>query len=166
MTHRVLRAARYAGVIVFALLAALTPSESAADARLDNALKVVIHNDRGGALQPRLDRLERFRRLGTEVEIRGTCKSACTVYLALERVCVTRDAKVAFHGPQYADGSEMSEDEFEYWTRLLASHYPRGIDSWFLRDARHVIGGGNFLTLRGSELIRFGVRECPPIAGS
>jgi len=132
---------------------ALTPDASSAQI-------VIIYHDGGGVLQERLQAFDEFQRKGTQVEIRGKCKSACTVYLGLDNVCVTPDALVSFHGPLYADGTKMSGERFDHWTRVLASYYPKGIDRWFMTTARHVRGGRNFLTVRGAELIKFGVRKC------
>ena len=53
----------------------------------------------GGFLARYLADLERLKRLGVrQLQLDGTCASACTVYLRLgDRVCVTGRARIGFH---------------------------------------------------------------------
>jgi hypothetical protein len=128
-----------------------------------SAQTVLIYYDGGGVLQERIDMIKEYDRNGTRVEIRGNCKSACTLFLGLRNVCVAPDALISFHGPMYQDRKKMSDEKFEHYSTIIADFYPKGIDSWFMKTARYVIGGKNFLTIKGSEMFKYGVRECPTI---
>ncbi|MFN4131074.1 MAG: hypothetical protein ACK4GC_14860, partial [Paracoccaceae bacterium] len=98
----------------------------------------VIQKDLGGSMEGRLRTIAKFRSSGTKVEIRGQCASACTMYLGLPNACVARSSRLGFHGPQSQYyGISLPPDEFEYWSRVMADHYPRAIRNWFLSVARH-----------------------------
>jgi hypothetical protein len=119
----------------------------------------VIRNDRGGSVAERLKMLEHLRRTGSKIEIRGTCASACTMLLALPNTCVAANARLHFHGPssQYY-GVALSPAEFEYWSRIMADHYPPSIRRWFMTTARHTIMGT--IAITGTEAARLGVTAC------
>lgn len=118
----------------------------------------VVKNDRGGLVGPRADQVRWLKQSRRRVEIRGRfCLSACTMYLGAGDVCVDPDTRFGFHGPSYY-GKPLTPDAFEYWSRVLASHYPRTIQNWFLAKARHRQTG--YYTILGRELIRHGVKAC------
>lgn len=119
----------------------------------------VIRNDLGGSMEGRLQTIAQFRSTGTRVEIRGQCASACTMYLGLPNACVARSSRLGFHGPQSQYyGISLPPDEFEYWSRVMADHYPGPIRNWFLSVARHTTM--EVITLSGAEVIRMGARAC------
>ncbi|NEX45325.1 hypothetical protein [Pseudotabrizicola algicola] len=119
----------------------------------------VIQNDLGGNMEARLQTIARMRASGTRVEIRGTCASACTMYLGLPNTCVSRGSRLGFHGPQSQYyGISLPPEEFEYWSRVMADHYPGAIRSWFLSEARYTTM--DIITLSGAEVIRLGARPC------
>lgn len=122
--------------------------------------RVVVQNDRGGAVAERVRQVEDLRRSGAQVEVRGSyCMSSCTLYLGLASTCVSRSTKFGFHGPssQYA-GISLPPKDFEYWSQVMASYYPGPLRSWFLNTGRNVTVG--FYEITGAELIRMGVSEC------
>ncbi len=116
---------------------------------------LVVTNDPGGIVAVRAARIAALG--DREVRIEGRCESACTMYLGAANVCVTRDARLFFHGPSHF-GLPLPERDFDWWSRVIASHYPPPIADWFMQTARHRILGG--YTLTGAEVIRHGVREC------
>ena len=118
---------------------------------------MVVRDDRGGILAERSRMVQALQRSGTRVELRGRCHSACTMYLGLENVCVTRGARLGFHGPS-SYGRPLALPEFERWSLLMARHYREPLRSWYLQRARYEIRG--YLTLTGAELIRLGYAEC------
>lgn len=119
----------------------------------------VIRNDPGGNLENRLAMLGQYRASGTRVEIRGRCDSACTMFLGLPNTCVARSSRFGFHGPQSQYyGISLPPDEFEYWSMVMADHYPSSIRSWFLNEARQTTMG--VITISGSQAIRMGARAC------
>ena len=122
--------------------------------------RLVVRNDPGGSLQDRLRALSGLRQSGTRVEIRGGyCMSACTMYLGLPNTCVSPNAVLGFHGPSSRYyGIALPPDKFEYWSQVMASHYPAPLRQWYLREGRRIIVG--FHEIRGRELIRMGVPRC------
>lgn len=116
-----------------------------------------ITGDRGGDVALYMRLVQEARMRGQIVQITGRCLSACTLYLGAGNVCVTRQARLGFHGPSDG-GRPLSPALFEAWSLQMATFYPEPIRSWFLRDARHLIGP--VLELSGAELIRLGVPEC------
>ncbi len=60
---------------------------------------MIVTNDRGGLLGQRSAEIRALRSSGQRVELRGTCLSACTMYLGLANVCVSPSAPFGFHGP-------------------------------------------------------------------
>ena len=119
---------------------------------------LVIKNDRGGLVTRYIDRIKDLRRTGQPVEIRGeVCLSSCTMYLGLPQTCISRKTSFGFHGPS-SYGAPLDQKTFDRWSRIIASHYPAPLAEWFMNDARHSIW--NVRHVRGSELIRMGIREC------
>ena len=104
---------RYAGLValVFCSFLASIPGDAAAKSgalsvRLPHGMTWVApgvvrlaRHDPGGFLARYLADLEKLKRLGVrQLQLDGTCASACTVYLRLgDRVCVTGRARIGFH---------------------------------------------------------------------
>lgn len=61
---------------------------------------VVITNDRGGNVLATIGRRNDLAASGRPVEIRGYCRSACTLYLSLPNACLGPGAQVGFHAPR------------------------------------------------------------------
>ena len=86
-----------------------------------------IAGDRGGYVMTYALRMLKLKQSGRQVQFRGSCDSACTLYLALpsSRVCVTPQASFNFHLPYGASGSG---------NRIAASYmlgqYPGWVRSW------------------------------------
>ena len=118
----------------------------------------IVGHDRGGIIGVRANEVRRLNNSGRRVEIRGTiCLSSCTMYLGAENVCVNPEASFGFHGSSYY-GQPLAPEDFEYWSKILASHYPPAIRKWFMTTARHK--RTSYYTIRGNELIQQGVRPC------
>ncbi len=111
------------GVIAVASCAA-TPSSAT----------VRIADDYGGRIGTYIERFEKLRDLGENVEIDGDCVSACTLllrYIPPDRVCVTPKARLGFHTawkPGFL-GLHFSSDA---GTQILLDSYPAGIRAWLL----------------------------------
>lgn len=135
------------------------PREAAAQARPGGAARpaLVVRADAGGLLATRDREVDRLRASGERVELRGTCNSACTMYLGLENICIDRRASFGFHGPS-SYGRPLPAAEFERWSQIMARNYREPLKTWFLDTARYEIGGQ--LRLSGAELIRLGYPEC------
>ena len=118
---------------------------------------ITIGNDMGGDVGARANRIAAMRASGQSVAIRGpSCYSACTMYLSLPGSCVSRKAKFGFHRPSYY-GSTLPPEKFEFWSRIIAAHYPAPLQSWYMAEGRHSVA---LQMISGTELIRLGVTEC------
>jgi hypothetical protein len=121
---------------------------------------VVIGNDRGGKIRSQLAKLAVIRANGQKIELRGrVCYSTCTLYLGLPQTCVLPDTRFGFHGPSNY-GFHLRTDAFEYWSHLIAAHYPEPLREWYLKTGRARIN--TFYRISGSELIRMGLAQCAP----
>src|SRR5690606_32198055 len=97
---------------------------------------LVVTNDNGGLLRPRRAEVRALQASGRRVELRGTCNSACTMYLGAPGVCIDPRAELGFHGPSWYS-SPLPPQDFDYWSRELAVHYREPLRSWFMRKARY-----------------------------
>lgn len=149
------------GAKCFALIVSLVlaaPSAHAQSQYLAAQGVLIVRNDPGGVVSKRANEINQLRAQGIRVELRGeVCLSSCTMYLGLANTCVFRGTTFGFHGPSYY-GAKLSENDFEYWSQVIASHYPPRLRNWFLTTARYKIS--DYYRVKGSELIRMGVPEC------
>jgi hypothetical protein len=114
---------------------------------------LVVTNDPGGIVATRAARVALIG--DREVRIEGRCASACTMWLAAPNVCVTSDARLSFHGPSHF-GLPLPRADFDYWSGVLASHYPPSLAEWFMAIGRH----GEY-TIDGAGVIANGwARAC------
>jgi hypothetical protein len=121
---------------------------------------VVIRNDKGGGVVDRVRIIRRYQVSGTHIEIRGNyCLSACTLYLNLPNTCVSPQTLFGFHGPSSrVYGISLDAAAFDYWSRIMADHYPEPLRSWFLTTGRHRTVG--FHGFSGNDLIQLGIAQC------
>ena len=118
----------------------------------------IVGNDRGGVIGTRAEEVLRLKAENRRVEMRGgICLSSCTIYLGAGNVCVSPETRFGFHGPSYY-GQPLLPVHFEYWSEVLASHFPLAVRQWFFDRARHRTNG--YHTVLGKELIRHGVAAC------
>ncbi|MGO4907917.1 hypothetical protein ACEN2J_06235 [Pseudorhodobacter sp. W20_MBD10_FR17] len=137
------------------LLAAFVSGIASANA----VLALDIRNDMGGVVSQRMAKVEQLRAAGTRVRILGTCVSACTLYLGLPNTCVSRTAKLGFHGPSTRlQGIPLPRQEFERVSRQMAAYYPSQIRGWFMSEAR--MRTGSYYTISGAQAIAMGARPC------
>lgn len=103
----------------------------------------------------------RVKKLG-RVEIRGTCVSACTMYLAVRGVCVDKYALLWFHAAFDLGTGRISPAG----SAELRAHWPKPVRDWAAR-----VGALESVTftwrraLSGVELIAMGVPACPTSPG-
>ena len=120
---------------------------------------MIVNNDLGGSVEERLTMIAALRNEGRRIEIRGQCASACTMYLGLPNTCVSRSSRLGFHGPQSQYyGISLPSDQFEYWSRVMASNYPAPIAQWFMSQARETTMG--LITISGAQAIKMGAHAC------
>ena len=86
-----------------------------------------IRGDRGGNVMTYALRMLKLKDSGKQVQFRGSCESACTLYLALprNRVCVTPQASFNFHLP-YGASASGNRAAASYMLR----QYPGWVRSW------------------------------------
>ncbi|WP_411839785.1 hypothetical protein [Paracoccus sp. ME4] len=144
---------------VLSILAGCAGQESHAPdhRRIDDRL--IVARDFGGNIGLRFREIESLRAEGRKVEIRGTCASACTMYLALPDTCVAPQVEMRFHGPS-VDGRPVKGPAFNTVSGIMARSYPEPLRSWFMAEGRYRVEG--FDEIRGAELIAMGVPECTP----
>jgi hypothetical protein len=136
----------------FGMAAGVSPQASA-----QSGSALIVNSDRGGKLGQRSREIRSLRAEGKRVELRGTCLSACTMYLSLPNVCVSSSARLGFHGPT-RNGQQLSQREFDHWSDVMADNYREPLRSWFLTQARYTTSG--YVQVSGSELIQMGYPQC------
>ncbi|KEP68724.1 hypothetical protein DL1_09165 [Thioclava dalianensis] len=118
---------------------------------------LVVGSDYGGDVGARANKIAAMRKAGQHAEIRGRlCYSACTMYLSLPGTCVQPNTRFGFHGPSFY-GLALAPEQFEFWSRIIAAHYPQPLQRWYLKTGRH---SRALIKIRGSELIRLGIPAC------
>ena len=152
------------------MLIAMTPllaptMASAQDSSATSSSAVmIVGNDQGGLVSRRAEEISRILSQGTHVEIRGqVCNSACTMYLGMPDTCVMPQTSFGFHGPSHY-GRRLSDRDFEYWSQVIAAHYPDPLRNWYLTEGRTRIS--DYFRISGTELIRLGVQQCSARAGA
>ena len=152
------------------MLIAMTPllaptMASAQDSSATSSSAVmIVGNDQGGLVSRRAEEISRILSQGTHVEIRGqVCNSACTMYLGMPDTCVMPQTSFGFHGPSHY-GRRLSDRDFEYWSQVIADHYPDPLRNWYLTEGRTRIS--DYFRISGTELIRLGVQQCSARAGA
>lgn len=117
----------------------------------------VIHRDLGGNVMERWHEVTSISLSGTEVQIRGQCLSACTMYLSVPNLCVSPEAVVGFHGPRsQTTGNSLSDSSA---SQIMAMHYPVAIRDWFLQEAQY-LQGSQVAYISGQQIIDLGTRSC------
>lgn len=140
------------------LIAATQPLIAAQASRNKSSDVIVVGNDRGGLVSRRVAEILKIQADGKRVEIRGrVCLSTCTMYLGMPQTCISPTTVFGFHGPSYY-GTPLSHRDFEYWSNVIAKHYPEPIRSWYMRDGRTRIFSA--YRIKGRELIRMGILQC------
>lgn len=120
------------------------------------ASPIVIKHDLGGSIEQRIIDIKVIG--DNEVIIDGICASSCTMLLKV--ACVTTTSKLYFHGPSSQFyGIGLSQKDFDKWSKVMASYYPKKLKSKFMNEWRYVTVGVTMVT--GKDLIEtYGVREC------
>ena len=136
-----------------------TISERSAKHGASGSAYRVLLADRGGSVRNRAQEIITLRGLKGPIELRGPlCLSSCTMYLALPDLCIHPETTFGFHGPSYY-GRALSARDFEYWSQVIADHYPKALRHWYLETGRYRSSG--YFRIKGSTLIKMGLRRCP-----
>lgn len=115
--------------ILAATLLIVAPMEANAVPWGQNTIN--ISGDRGGKIIHYALRVKKAERSGKKVRFRGSCSSACTLYLSLPRsqTCISRGAKFRFHLP-YGASARGNRVAASYMRRS----YPGWVRSWINRN--------------------------------
>ncbi|WP_245155702.1 hypothetical protein [Paracoccus ravus] len=84
---------------------------------------IVIANDKGGNVLQMAQRRQQLERSGRPVEIRGYCRSACTMLITMPNACLGRGATVGFHAPRIPNTQIIPP----IVDQLMAHYYRNGI---------------------------------------
>ena len=121
-----------------------------------------IRDHRGGFLPQVVAEVTALNGAGVAGRIDGAyCFSACTVYLALDDVCVAPWTQFGFHAPRDPrTGRVVTGQAFDHATLHVAGYYRPRLAAWWLQHGRFVHNGMAFRS--GAELIGMGYRACAP----
>ncbi|WGR59362.1 hypothetical protein E3U26_00790 [Paracoccus ferrooxidans] len=84
---------------------------------------IVIMNNRGGNVVEAIRQRNKLAASGRPVEVRGYCRSACTIYITLPNACLGPRATVGFHAPRIPGTTIIPPIVDE----LMAQYYRNGI---------------------------------------
>lgn len=85
----------------------------------------VVTNDSGGYVAEYVMRARDLEGQGRRIRIAGRCDSACTMYLIVSGVCVTKRASFGFHAPFNVDAKGNAKA-----LRFMLANYPGWVRSW------------------------------------
>jgi hypothetical protein len=104
---------------------------------------------KGGKLEPYENLIAQANATGELFRIQGTCKSACTMFLAIRNVCVEPSAQLMFHA-----GVTPAV------TVRMASTYNGALRSYV--ESNHFMDTRTLHAIPGSVIInKFGYKACP-----
>ena len=115
---------------------------------------VVINNDGGGLVDSYEASVNRYTLEGREVRIKGSCRSACILSLAVPNVCVYPSAVVKAHNA-YEQRTGVRRPDV---TARMLSWLPTRIQSRLRGQVTDSYNSHTILT--GNELISLGIRRC------
>ena len=94
-----------------------------------NFTLVRVENNGGGVVDEFRALVDRWSASGARVEIKGTCKSACTLFTAVPNVCVMKGAELWFHAPfvMPQNGVRQYDPRITY---DMLNDYPTAVQKW------------------------------------
>lgn len=106
----------------------------------------------GGPLQPYQAMIAKANASGELFRITGLCKSACTMFLSINNVCVERSALLKFHSGNPTAPFSVRQ--------TMAATYNGALRSYV--EEHHFMDTPAFHSIPGSAIIdKFGYKECP-----
>jgi hypothetical protein len=134
-----------------------TPSGPMAPVRA----KTVLTNEPGGLLDRHANYFALLRTLGSEVEIRGMCQSACTLVMGVverEKICFSAKGYLNFH----LASAVPNVPSVTVTKTVMTDRYPADIQAWIeAKGGLAKMPYATFWTLRADELWEMGYRKCP-----
>ena len=83
-----------------------------------NDKPIVIMNNKGGNVVQTMQHREKLVASGRPVEIRGYCRSACTMYITMPNACLAPDATIGFHAPRLPGTQVIPPIGDHAWLRM------------------------------------------------
>jgi len=124
--------------------------------------RTVLYDEPGGEVTAHWQRWMKLAGSGDDVEIRGTCASACTLIMAHipnDRLCFGENATLQFHPSRNANTGEPSIET----TKWMINQYPQDIRLWIeAKGGIDKMGLLQMWQLDAPELWRMGYRKCEP----
>jgi hypothetical protein len=131
-------------------------------------IKRIVRNGPGGSLFAADQEWKLAAQLGDEVEIRGSCSSACTLVVSRvprEHLCFDRNGALSFHqartrvSPPGQTPVEWEPDDKA--TKWMFDSYPEDIRAWIdSKGGIALLPYEGFLVLLAPELWKMGYRKC------
>jgi hypothetical protein len=122
--------------------------------------KTVLYDEPGGGVQWYIERWRAVDASGNDVEIRGSCASACTLVMAVvpaDRICFGDAASLRFHMSSRFD---VPTAETAQW---MLDQYPQDIRLWIMaKGGVEKMTIEQMWTLAAPELWAMGYRKCGP----
>ena len=116
---------------------------------------IVIYDDGGGIVEAYKDAVMRYASADRPVKVVGSCRSACTLVLAYTNACVYPTAVFKWHMAYNSfDPSILYPDV----TSEMIDWMPFAIQDRLRMHIRKEYNNG--ATMTGSELIKYGIKEC------
>ena len=99
--------------------------------------------------------VSQYNQSGELFRIEGHCQSACTLFLAIRNVCVSRNATLLFHA-----GHDRAGNASPALTEHMLDAYNAGLRTYV--TSHHYMDTLEFHAISGGDIIRkFGYRACP-----
>jgi hypothetical protein len=121
----------------------------------------VIYTDHGGKLSEYWAHYTTLAQEGGNIEIHGSCESACTLVVSLipkERICFSDYAVLRFHKARMPDGIPTA-----YYTQQMVDSYPADIRKWIVgMGGVEKMPADDYWTLHATILWALGYRRCKP----
>ena len=143
---------RFGFAVAFSLIAS---TAFVGDFLNDTGRTIVIRNDGGGDVDEFYNQANKYTRTGQRVEIRGSCRSACTFALIVPNVCVAPGAVVKWH-LAYETISKVRR--YDISANMLSELPPRIKE--VIRLENLTADYNPRATLTYSQLIELGIPDC------
>jgi hypothetical protein len=119
---------------------------------------IVIMNDGGGDVIDYTNAAARYDREGRRVEIRGSCRSACTLALSVRNVCVGNGAVLKWHQAYEIKGHVLRPDV----TNAMLDTLPVRVQKQLSGKVQRTYSPE--ATLNYEQLVKLGIPDCDPTA--
>jgi hypothetical protein len=133
-------------LLVAAALTALGGPASAADV-------IVLADEPGGQLQPAIAKYQQLNASGAQVQLKGSCTSACVMVTGIVRnLCAWPGTVLRIHAAHVRGDRGTKSDSL---TQLMVSHFAPRVRAWAQRS-----GALNSVEFRNVAASAVGIRTC------